>query len=210
MPALAFAGNGQGEREMVCAIGSRSSEESGMRATKKADPAGRSTRAAQALPGALGRGVHIRSQHELIKGTDSRYRSALRLMQRGGEAADAYPLLVAAAEDGDGLSMYAIGTWRLHGFHLKKNLREAVRLLRLAADADVAYACFDLGVCYWKGEGVKQNWSKAAKYYLRAFLLGDRDAAEALETIFYWYGGEINLRAIAREFVRPVQAMERS
>lgn len=151
---------------------------------KKAGPAGRNTRAAEALPSALGSGVHIRSQHELIKGTDSRYRSALRLMQRGGEVAKAYPLLVAAAEDGDALSVYAIGTWRLHGFHLKKNLREAVKLLRLAADADVAYACFDLAVCYQKGEGVKKDCSRAAKYYLRAFLLGDGATAEALETIF--------------------------
>ncbi|MEV8521417.1 tetratricopeptide repeat protein [Dyella marensis] len=140
-----------------------------------------------------------------MKGRDQRYKTALKLMQRGGDVAKAHALLAAAADDGDAFSIYALGTWRLHGFFLKKNLREAARLLRLAADADVAYACFDLAICYEQGEGVKKNLSHAAKYYLRAFLLGDEESAASVERIFCWYGSELNLRAISKEFVRATR-----
>lgn len=140
------------------------------------------------------------SHEQLLKGHDARYKSALKRMRRNGDPARAYELLQAAAADGDGYSLYAIATWRLHGFFLKKNLREATRLLRKAADAQVAFACFDLAVCYEQGDGLKKDLSKAAKYYLRAFLLGDRSAAGAIERLFYWYGDEISLRAISKEF----------
>lgn len=57
-----------------------------------------------------------------------------------------------------------------------------------------SWAAFELG------EGVKQDLRKAAKYFLRAFLLGDDAAAGAVERLFYWYGKEINLRTVSREF----------
>ena len=136
----------------------------------------------------------------MLHGHDARYRSALRLMRRDGDPAKAHALLQAAADDGDGYSIYAIATWYLHGFFLKKNLRDATRLLRKAADAQVAFACFDLAVCYETGVGVKQDLSKAAKYFLRAFLLGDGNAPGAVERLFYWYGKEIDLRTVSREF----------
>ena len=147
-----------------------------------------------------GRPFKTLSHEQLLKGHDARYRSALKLMQRGGDPAKAHALLQAAADDGDGYSIYAIATWRLHGFFLKKNLREATRLLRKAAGKQVAFACFDLAICYELGEGVKQDLSKAAKYFLRAFLLGDGNAAGAVERLFYWYGKAIDLRTVSREF----------
>lgn len=133
---------------------------------------------------------------------DSRYAKALRIMTKGGDIAKAYQYLEQAASEGDGLSIYALATWRLHGFHLKRNVREATRMLRMAAKKDVAWACYDLAYSYLSGNGVKQSYNEAAKYYLRAFFLGEPKAADALEWLFYKHGKSVAGGTIADEFGR--------
>jgi len=142
------------------------------------------------------------SAYASAPGIDPRYQRALRLMQRDGNEAAAYPLLSAAADDGDGMSIYAIATWLLHGTHVRRNLKEGNRLLRLAADKNIASACSDLAVSYYRGWGIRQSYNEAARYYLRAFLLGDVAAAEWIEKLFYWEGTKIAPRTVAREFGR--------
>ena len=51
---------------------------------------------------------------------DKRYVAALKIMRRGGDPAKAHELLLAAAEDGDPFSIYALGTWFLHGSFREK------------------------------------------------------------------------------------------
>jgi len=128
-------------------------------------------------------------------------------MNRGGSADKAYPLLKAAAESGDASSKYALGTWYLHGFFLKKNMRTAIKFLREAADENVAFAAFDLAVCYERGEGVKKNFAQATKYYLRAFLFGDIQGASAVERLLFWKKEALEGRKLSREFGRLLRAM---
>jgi TPR repeat protein len=133
---------------------------------------------------------------------DRRYAKALAIVTKGGDVARAYAYLEQAAAEGDGLSIYAIATWRLRGFHVKRNVREATRMLRTAANKDVAWACYDLAALYLRGIGLKQSYNEAARYYLRAFFLGDPRAADALEWVFYRQGKHVSGGAVATEFGR--------
>src|SRR5262245_2831094 len=74
--------------------------------------------------------------------------------------------LRAAQSAGDHRATYALGTWYLHGTHLKKDVKEGTRLIRLAAKANVPDALFDLAVSCEKGIGVRRNLKRAAELYL--------------------------------------------
>ena len=50
----------------------------------------------------------------------------------------------------------------------KRSLVESVKWYRKAADRGYTEAQFDLGDCYWKGEGVTQDYTEAAKWYRKA------------------------------------------
>ncbi len=127
-------------------------------------------------------------------------------MKDGGEVEKAYRLLSSASDDGDAHAQYAIGTWYLHGFFIKKSLRQAIELLRKAAEADVSSAAFDLAVCYELGQGVRRNINAAAGLYLRAFLLGDLDAAIELERVLYWEKDLRMGRVLSKEIGRYLTA----
>ena len=130
----------------------------------------------------------------------SPYEEALALVEAGGAAEAAYQLLTKASEQGDHRADYAIGTWYLHGFFLKKNVKKGTQLIKKAADNDVADAAFDMAVSYEKGVGVKKNPGIAAAYYLRALRCGDASAAKELERMFYWGIGVVKNRRLANEF----------
>ena len=75
-------------------------------------------------------------------------------------------------------------------------------MLRTAAQKDVAWACYDLAYSYLNGNGLKQSYNEAARYYLRAFFLGEPKAADALEWLFYRHGKRVNGGTVADEFGR--------
>ncbi len=83
---------------------------------------------------------------------------------------------------------YALATWYLHGTHVKKNLKEGLRLLRKAADLNVPEALYDLGVSYEKGKGwgIAKNEKLAARSYLRAALLGDAQSVYEVGRCYYY------------------------
>lgn len=60
-------------------------------------------------------------------------------------------------------------------------------LLREAAGGDHAEAAYDLAVCYEKGTGVAKSEKKAARFYLQAALLGDKQALYEIGRC-YWHG----------------------
>ena len=144
----------------------------------------------------------LSSAYTIQGNADPRYRKALRIMDRGGDLAAAYALLRTAADDGDGLSIYAIATWYLHGTYVRRNVRLGNRMLKDAADKNVAAACADLGASYYNGWGVSKSFNEAARYYMRAFLLGDLEAVEWLEQLLFWEGSKIKGRTIGRELGR--------
>lgn len=123
-------------------------------------------------------------------------------MESSGNVEKAFRLLSSASEDGDAYAQYALGTWYLHGFFVKKSARQAVKLLRKAAQANVSSAAFDLAVCYELGQGVRQSMDRATALYLRAFLLGDIDAAIELERVLYWEPDLKAGRNLSKEFGR--------
>jgi TPR repeat protein len=150
----------------------------------------------------------LNKTHPRNKSVDRRYWSALEIMNKSGDVKKAHVLLSSAAEDGDPYSSYAMGTWYLDGFFVKKDTARAIKLFRQAADANVAYAAYDLAVCYERGEGrIRKNVDKAAMYYLRAFLFGDLQAASALERVFYWEAKSLAPRALSREFGRYLASL---
>lgn len=93
--------------------------------------------------------------------------------------------LERASDLGNGKAIYALGTWYLHGRVYKKNLKKAIELLKIACDANVAAAHFDLAVCFEKGKGIKKNFREAFLSYLKAFSLGDKDAAYEVGRCYY-------------------------
>ncbi len=53
-------------------------------------------------------------------------------------------------------------------FCKEKNYSEAVKFFLLAAEQGHAKAQYNLGVCYYKGQGVQQSYTEAVKWYRKA------------------------------------------
>jgi TPR repeat protein len=75
----------------------------------------------------------------------------------------------------------------LQGKFVKKNLRKAIQLIKIAAKAKVSDALFDLAVCYEQGIGVKKNEKLAVENYLQAAFYGDAKAHHEVG-LCYLYG----------------------
>ena len=54
----------------------------------------------------------------------------------------------------------------------KGDYQKAAQLYQKACDGGGAEGCYNLGVCYEDGQGVKQNFSTAKQYYGKACDLG--------------------------------------
>jgi uncharacterized protein len=138
------------------------------------------------------------------------YENARQLMagHEVSKAPKAYALLEKAMDKGDYRAAYAIGTWYLHGFYLKKDVKRGVSLIAQAADNGIADAAFDLAVCYELGTGRKINSNKALCYYMRSFLLGYSPAAVEIERLLYWGDASVRNRPLSLEF-KSAQQMHR-
>jgi TPR repeat protein len=63
------------------------------------------------------------------------------------------------------------------------DMREAVKWFRKAADQGDAKAQLNLGACYFRGEGVKQDKAEAVKWYRKAAEQGYELAIKALKEL---------------------------
>ena len=63
------------------------------------------------------------------------------------------------------------------------DINEAVEWWQKAAEQGLAEAQFNLGNCYYWGEGVAKDNEKALKWYQKAAAQGNEDAKKALESI---------------------------
>lgn len=138
------------------------------------------------------------------------YEKAKKLMESHdlSKAPKAYALLEKAMDSGSHSAAYAIGTWHLHGFFLKKDVKRGTALIAQAADNAVADAAFDLAVCYELGTGRRVSQKKALCYYMRSFLLGYSPAAVEVERLLYWGDPGVRNRPLSREF-KAVQPKSR-
>ncbi|TAA21586.1 tetratricopeptide repeat protein [Pseudoxanthomonas winnipegensis] len=98
----------------------------------------------------------------------------------------AYSYLIEAQSNFDPRADYALATWYLHGRFVRRNVRKSIRLLKSACDGKVPEACFDIAVLYETGVGVKKNPRRAAIYYLKAALLGEKSAANEVARCLYY------------------------
>ena len=79
-------------------------------------------------------------------------------------------------------------------YHCGKNGKpqdyaQAVKYYRLAADQGFAMAQYNLGICYYNGQGVPEDDGMAAKYYRLAADQGYAKAQYNLGACYYWGQG---------------------
>jgi TPR repeat protein len=96
-------------------------------------------------------------------------------------------------------SQYALGLDYYKGEEVTKDLAEAVKLFRLAADQGHAGAQQKLGVCYYKGEGVTRDLDEAVKWVRLAVEQGHPDAQRNLGALFS------NGEGVTRDLVEAVK-----
>ena len=90
-------------------------------------------------------------------------------------------VLRAQAASGDAQSQHLLACALYFGdLGLTRDLSEAAKLFRKAADQHDAAAQFNLGVCYRLGHGVEQSHSEALKWYHKAAEQGDPNAESNL------------------------------
>jgi len=87
----------------------------------------------------------------------------------------------AKAENGDALHQFTLGMFFLDGqFGLAKDVVEAVKWFRKAADQNLAVAECQLALCYAEGQGVEKNEVEAVRWLRKAADQGDAEAQYSL------------------------------
>lgn len=126
------------------------------------------------------------------------YKQALREARKKNPRNDkVFALLNKSLRVGNPEAAYALGTWYLHGKHVRKNLRKAIRLLRSAAKKNVPCALYDMAVSYEVGVGIRRNAERAAEHYMRAALHGDKQSVFEVGRCYYYGVGVARDRRIA-------------
>lgn len=108
-----------------------------------------------------------------------KYDSALNLADLEGDSSQqVFDLLVEAASDGDDRALYALSTWQIWGEQdvVPKDPKKAFLNLKKLSTSFVAEALFDLAYSYDIGHGTKADESKAFSTYMRAALMGSKEA----------------------------------
>lgn len=142
---------------------------------------------------------------------DKLYYKALHLAeQEDYDYHDVLHLLSESIKLGNKKASYALATWYLNGFHVRKNFKKAFPLLQFAIQGGpengfVLYkdALTDIAVCYELGNGVKKDKHKAYYYYFLAALNGDIQAKQELSRCLYYGIGitkDVELSSLIDEF----------
>ena len=66
---------------------------------------------------------------------------------------------------------------------LAKDVKEAIRLYTEAAEAGDASAQYNLGYCYWYGEGIKTDKQKAIGLFSRSAAQGNAKAEQMVKIL---------------------------
>lgn len=81
-----------------------------------------------------------------------------------------------------------MGRIYFRGQEVKKNLNEAVKLFRLAAEQGFVRAQYNLGVIYQKGLGVTKDHQEAVKWFKRAAEQGFDPSKKSFKNYFEFSG----------------------
>ena len=79
---------------------------------------------------------------------------------------------------------FELGAMYITGYGVVKDLAEAARLYRLAADQGHAQAQYNLGAMYYTGKGVAKDVAQAARLFRLAADQGDAQAQDALSAMY--------------------------
>ncbi len=110
--------------------------------------------------------------------------------------------LKAHAEAGDAFDQFAVGSWYISGGRgVEKNLSEAVRWFRKAADQGNFFGQDALADCYAKGRGVVKDIAEAARWYRKAAEQGDLDAQTELGLCYSYSNSE----GVPKDFVEAAK-----
>ena len=129
------------------------------------------------------------------RGQDAEAR-AIQLHRAGNHAAEVekyFEAPLAGTADAD----YQLGWHYEYGLGLPKNLTEAARRYRLAAERGKATAMKCLGQLYEEGKGVLENWIEAAKWYQKSAELADPYGEAALANAYQFGIGVPQNRKLA-------------
>lgn len=125
---------------------------------------------------------------------DKLYYKALHLAeQEAYDYHDVLRILNESIELGNKKASYALATWYLNGFHVRKNYKKGFSLLQISVQGGqendfISYkdALTDIAVCYELGNGVQKDKRKAYYYYFLAALNGDMQAKQELSRCLYY------------------------
>ena len=92
--------------------------------------------------------------------------------------------LIKAAEQGDAVAQFNLGSMYRKGQGVRQDYQEAIRWFRLAAEQGDAVAQFNLGVMYYGGEGVPQDYEEALRWFRLAAEQGDAVAQFKLGVMY--------------------------
>lgn len=146
-----------------------------------------------------------------MRSTEKLIEKAITLQRDGAPESEVINALRKAYDRGSKYAAFALG--QILDGSSSGNSREALVLMKEAADGGIPAACYNLGVSFEHGNHVRKNMKKAAIYYMRGALLGHPRAAFELYRCFYYgIGLERNLdlaRAWKRHFVEAGTFEER-
>lgn len=114
----------------------------------------------------------------------------------------AYNIFLREARQGNPAAMVNLAVSSLAGWGTQPNSGAALYWLHTAADHNYALALYDLGILYFRGCGVRQDYSEAFRFFEEGALAGD-SAAQVNLAYFYDHGiGVPQDRAAAASWYR--------
>ena len=129
----------------------------------------------------------------MAKGDKKYYRALHLAEQESYNHKDVIRLLEESVILGNKKAAYALASWYLNGYHMRKNYKKAFELLQMAVldgseNGFVQYkdALYDLAVCYEIGHGTLKDTRLAYSYYLKSAFNGDKQAIEEISRCLYY------------------------
>ena len=89
-----------------------------------------------------------------------------------------------ASKQGYAMATNNIGNCFMYGKGEQRNYQAAFSYYMQAAKQNLPLAMYNVGVCYFNGFGVRQDKAIAEQYLRKAASAGNREAINALETLF--------------------------
>jgi uncharacterized protein len=126
---------------------------------------------------------------------------------RAGDMAGAARLFARCAQMGDAPCQLQIGWHHEEGKGVPRNLQEAMRWYRAAADQHDPRAAENLGLMYERGKGVAKNCKTAVEWYARGALWNDHNSLYSLGRMYQFGFGVKEDRAKAHAYFRQSGAL---